>query len=137
MEKKIFRIQRKIDRLYAKLEIELTTKRTLQNLGFSMQEKGCVYIIVATKLAMQQPEFLLQMPLLYAEIAQMYGIIKEEVEGEITKVIRHWWQKERSLRLNGKKNVDYDFYRESIPTNQECLQKLIRIVSQERTKNRQ
>lgn len=137
MEKKIFRIQRKIDRLYAKLEIELTTKRTLQNLGFSMQEKGCVYIIVATKLAMQQPEFLLQMPLLYAEIAQMYGIIKEEVEGEITKVIRHWWQKERLLRLNGKKNADYDFYRESIPTNQECLEKLIRIVSQERTKNRQ
>lgn len=137
MEKKIFRIQRKIDRLYAKLEIELTTKRTLQNLGFPMQEKGCVYIIVATKIAMQQPEFLLQMPLLYAEIAQMYEIIKEEVEGEITKIIRHWWQKERLLRLNGKKNADYDFYRESIPTNQECLQKLIRIVSQERTKNRQ
>lgn len=134
MEKKIFRIQRKIDRLYAKLEIELTTKRTLRNLGFSMQEKGCVYIIVATELAMQQPEFLLQMPLLYAEIAQMYGIIKEEVEGEITKVIRHWWQKERLLRLNGKKNADYDFYRESIPTNQECLEKLIRIVAQERTK---
>ena len=137
MEKKIFRIQRKIDRLYAKLEIELMTKRTMQNLGFPMQEKGCVYIIVATKLAMQQPEFLLQMPLLYAEIAQMYEIIKEEVEGEITKVIRHWWQKERLLRLNGKKNADYDFYRESIPTNQECLEKLIRIVSQERTKNRQ
>lgn len=125
---KMIEIQAKIDALYKKLEIEIKTKKVLEEIGFPIKEKGCVYLIFAVKTAIKNSNLLQQLQLLYEEIAQMRGVSSEEIENEIERAIAHWWQRERLLRLNGKGNEKYGLFSETKPTNEEFITRLVDIV---------
>lgn len=80
-------LQVKLDKIYAKLEIEINTKKVLEELGFPIREKGCVYLIFIVKMATEKGF----QPLLYEKLAQTYKIKSEEVKSEIELVISKWW----------------------------------------------
>ena len=127
---KMIQIQVKIDALYKKLEIEIKTKKLLEELGFPMQEKGCVYLIFAVKTAIKKAF----QPLLYENLAQIYKITGEEVENEIELVITKWWQRAKLLRLNGNGNALFDLFSKNKPTNEAFIVWLADMVKGRREK---
>lgn len=129
---KMIEMQAKIDALYKKLEIEIKTKKVLEEIGFSIREKGCVYLIFAVKTAGKNPNLLHQPQLLYEEIAQTCGVTSEEVENEIGHSITRWRQKESLSRLNGRGNAKYGLFTGFDSTNGEFIVRLAEIVLAEK-----
>lgn len=123
-------LQVKLDKIYAKLEIEINTKKVLEELGFPIREKGCVYLIFIVKMAIEKE---LQ-PLLYEKLAQTYKIKSEEVKSEIELVISKWWQRAKLLRLNGKKDFQFDLFSANKPNNENFIIWLVSIVKDRRKK---
>ena len=123
-------LQAKLDKIYAKLEIEIKTKKLLEELGFPIREKGCVYLIFIVKMAIEKE---LQ-PLLYEKLAQTYKIKSEEVKSEIELVISKWWQRAKLLRLNGKKDFQFDLFSANKPNNENFIIWLVSIVKDRRKK---
>ena len=125
---KMIELQAKIDALYKRLEIEINTKKVLEEIGFPIKDKGFVYLIFAVKTANKAPNLLQKPQLLYEEIAQMYGVSNEEIENEIGCAIAYWWQRERLFRLNSKDTAKYDLFGEIKPTNEEFITRIADIV---------
>ena len=123
-------LQAKLDKIYAKLKIEINTKKLLEELGFPIREKGCVYLIFIVKMAVEKE---LQ-PLLYEKLAQTYKIKSEEVKSEIELVISKWWQRAKLLRLNGKKDFQFDLFSANKPNNENFIIWLVSIVKDRRKK---
>lgn len=123
-------LQAKLDKIYAELEIEIKTKKVLEELGFPIREKGCVYLIFIVKMAIEKE---LQ-PLLYEKLAQTYKIKSEEVKSEIELVISKWWQRAKLLRLNGKKDFQFDLFSANKPNNENFIIWLVSIVKDRRKK---
>ena len=123
-------LQAKLDKIYAKLKIEINTKKLLEELGFPIREKGCVYLIFIVKMAIEKE---LQ-PLLYEKLAQTYKITREEVKSEIELVISKWWQRAKLLRLNGKKDFQFDLFSANKPNNENFIIWLVSIVKDRRKK---
>ena len=123
-------LQAKLDKIYAKLKIEINTKKLLEELGFPIREKGCVYLIFIVKMAIEKE---LQ-PLLYEKLAQTYKIKSEEVKSEIELVISKWWQRAKLLRLNGKKDFQFDLFSANKPNNENFIIWLVSIVKDRRKK---
>ena len=123
-------LQAKVEKIYAKLEIEINTKKVLEELGFPIREKGCVYLIFIVKMAIEKE---LQ-PLLYEKLAQTYKIKSEEVKSEIELVISKWWQRAKLLRLNGKKDFQFDLFSANKPNNENFIIWLVSIVKDRRKK---
>ena len=121
-------LQVKLDKIYAKLEIEINTKKVLEELGFPIREKGCVYLIFIVKMATEKGF----QPLLYEKLAQTYKIKSEEVKSEIELVISKWWQRAKLLRLNGKKDFQFDLFSANKPTNEAFIARLVEIVFAEK-----
>ena len=121
-------LQVKLDKIYAKLEIEINTKKVLEELGFPIREKGCVYLIFIVKMATEKGF----QPLLYEKLAQTYKITREEVKSEIELVISKWWQRAKLLRLNGKKDSQFDLFSANKPTNEAFIARLVEIVFAEK-----
>ena len=125
-------LQVKINAIYKKLEIEIKTKKVLEEIGFPVKEKGCVYLILAVKTAIKNQIFL--QDALYETVSQELSIAKDECEREISGAIARWRAKEKLLRLNGKGVKKYDLFSESEPTNEEFIARLVNAVLVE-TKN--
>ena len=121
-------LQAKLDKIYAELEIEIKTKKVLEELGFPIREKGCVYLIFIVKMATEKGF----QPLLYEKLAQTYKIKSEEVKSEIELVISKWWQRAKLLRLNGKKDSQFDLFSANKPTNEAFIARLVEIVFAEK-----
>ena len=121
-------LQAKLDKIYAKLKIEINTKKLLEELGFPIREKGCVYLILVVKMAIEKE---LQ-PLLYEKLAQTYKIKSEEVKSEIELVISKWWQRAKLLRLNGKKDFQFDLFSANNPNNEAFIARLVEIAFAEK-----
>ena len=123
-------LQAKLDKIYAKLKIEINTKKLLEELGFPIREKGCVYLIFIVKMAIEKE---LQ-PLLYEKLAQTYKIKSEEVKSEIELLISKWWQRAKLLSLNGKKDFQFDLFSANEPNNENFIIWLLSIVKDRRKK---
>lgn len=123
-------LQAKLDKLYAKLEIEIKTKKVLEELDFPIREKGCVYLIFIVKMATEKGF----QPLLYEKLAQTYKIKSEEVKSEIELVISKWWQRAKLLRLNGKKDSQFDIFSANKPNNENFIIWLVSMVKDRRKK---
>ena len=123
-------LQAKLDKIYAKLKIEINTKKLLEELGFPIREKGCVYLIFIVKMATEKGF----QPLLYEKLAQTYKIKSEEVKSEIELVISKWWQRAKLLRLNGKKDFQFDLFSANKPNNENFIIWLVSIVKDRRKK---
>lgn len=128
-------LQAKLDKIYAKLEIEINTKKVLEELGFPIREKGCVYLIFIVKMASKAPNLLHEPQLLYEQLAQTCGVSCEEIENEIGCAITQWWQRERLLRLNGKSNTKYNVFSEAKPTNEAFIAWLMEMRLRKRKSN--
>ena len=127
---KLKNLQAKLDKIYAKLEIEINTKKVLEELGFPIREKGCVYLIFIVKMAIEKE---LQ-PLLYESLAKTYEVTSEEVKNEIELVISKWWQRAKLLRLNGKKDFQFDLFSANKPNNENFIIWLVSMVKDRREK---
>ena len=125
---KMIELQAKIDALYKRLEIEIKTKKVLEEIGFPIQEKGCIYLIFAIKTAIKNLDLFHEPQLLYEVLAQTCVVSNEEIENEIEHSITQWWQRERLLRLNGKGNEKYGLFSETKPTNEEFVTRLADMV---------
>ena len=125
---KLKNLQAKLDKIYAKLEIEINTKKVLEELGFPIREKGCVYLIFIVKMAIEKE---LQ-PLLYESLAKTYEVTSEEVKNEIELVISKWWQRAKLLRLNGKKDFQFDLFSANKPTNEAFIARLVEVAFAEK-----
>ena len=127
-------LQAKIDALYKKLEIEINTKKVLEELGFPIQEKGCAYLIFAVKTASKDSNLLTKPQLLYKELAQTCAVSSKEIKKEIGRLLARLWQRERFLRLNDKSNTKYNVFSESTPTNEAFIAWLMEIALAETKK---